>query len=69
MSENESKITFPSAVNAWIFQANPKDYLLQKALEDDEIGDIIHWRVRQHKNEIAKGDIGIVWLSGKDAGI
>jgi hypothetical protein len=39
------------------------------ALADDEIGNDIHWLVNQHKTEILKGHIGIIWLSGKEAGI
>ncbi len=39
------------------------------ALADDEIGDNIHWLVNQHKTDICKGHIGMIWLSGKEAGI
>lgn len=59
----------PSADNIWIFQANPQRYDIMNALADDEIGDSIHWLVNQHKAEICKGHIGLIWLSGKEAGI
>jgi len=39
------------------------------ALADDEIGNEIHWHVNQHKADIKKGHLGIIWLSGKEAGI
>jgi predicted RNA-binding protein with PUA-like domain len=59
----------PVSERIWIFQANPQRYDIMNALADDEIGEEMHWLVNQHKNEIAKGDIGIIWLSGKEAGI
>ncbi len=59
----------PSADNIWIFQANPQRYDIVNALADDEIGDSIHWLVNQHKTDICKGHIGMIWLSGKEAGI
>lgn len=52
----------------WIFQANPKRYKIIEALADEKIKEI-HWSVNQHKKEIVAGDIGIIWLSGKKAGI
>ena len=59
----------PSADNFWIFQANPQRYDIMNALADDEIGDSIHWLVNQYKTDINKGHIGMIWLSGKEAGI
>ena len=59
----------PSADNIWMFQANPQRYDIMNALADDEIGDSIHWLVNQHKTDICKGHIGMIWLSGKEAGI
>jgi len=53
----------------WIFQANPEKYDIFKALKDESIGSIIHWSVKQYANEIQKGDIALIWLSGKKAGI
>lgn len=59
----------PTSEKIWIFQANPHRYDIMNALADDEIGNDMHWLVNQHKTEISKGDIGIIWLSGKEAGI
>lgn len=59
----------PISDRVWIFQANPQRYDIINALADDEIGEEMHWLVNQHKKEINKGDIGILWLSGKEAGI
>ena len=59
----------PISENVWLFQANPQRYDIMNALADEEIGEYTHWLVNQHKKEISKGDIGIVWLSGKEAGI
>jgi len=53
----------------WIFQANPTRYDILNALSDEKIGSEIHWLVNQHKNEISKGQLGIIWLSGSDGGI
>lgn len=48
----------------WIFQSNPKRYdvfseeiIKPKVMEGD-------WNVNQHKNEIKKGDIALLWISG-----
>lgn len=72
-SEQKRQLTttckLPSADNIWIFQANPQRYDIINALADDEIGDSIHWLVNQHKSDIRKGHIGMIWLSGKEAGI
>lgn len=61
--------TLPSADKIWIFQANPQRYDIMNALADEEIGTDMHWLVNQHKNEITKGHIGMIWLSGKESGI
>lgn len=65
--EGEDKL--PDSENIWIFQASPKIYDIVGALDDDEIGNIIHWEVNQHKYEIFEGHIGIIWKSGIEAGI
>jgi hypothetical protein len=59
----------PTSERTWIFQANPQRYDIINALADDEIGIDMHWLVNQHKRDIVKGDTGIIWLSGKEAGI
>ncbi|MBN1184068.1 MAG: EVE domain-containing protein [Bacteroidales bacterium] len=59
----------PISDNIWLFQANPHRYDIINALADQEVGIDIHWEVNQYRNEIAKDDIGIIWLSGREAGI
>jgi hypothetical protein len=67
--KQETKNSLPIADNIWIFQANPQRYDIMNALADEEIGSNICWTVNQYKNDIAKGHIGIIWLSGREAGI
>lgn len=69
--ESVSGVTYqlPSSEKIWIFQANPERYDIINALSDEEIGVDIHWLVNQYKTEILKGHIGLIWLSGKEAGI
>jgi hypothetical protein len=68
--EKENKTSSLSESNrVWIFQANPNRYDIINALADDEIGQEKHWLVNQYKNEISAGDIGLIWLSGKEGGI
>lgn len=61
--------SLPTANNIWIFQANPQRYDILNALADEEVVSNMCWSVNQHKNDISKGDIGMIWLSGKEAGI
>jgi len=58
-----------SEVNVWIFQANPNLYDILNSLGDREIGNTIHWLVKQHGGKIHKGHIALIWMSGRDAGI
>jgi len=51
----------------WIFQANPRRYDILNALADEFEEDV--WTVNQYKNRIHDGDIGIIWMSGKEGGI
>jgi len=55
-------------VNIWIFQANPNRYDILNALSDPAVQQY-HWQVNQNKREIKKGDIALIWMSGKEAGI
>jgi len=57
------------ATSVWIFQGNPERYDILNALADKEIGNSIHWLINQHKNDIKKGHIALIWMSGKDSGI
>ena len=54
--------------NIWIFQANPNRYDILNALSDPEL-QRYHWLVNQHIREIKKGDLALIWMSGKEAGI
>ncbi|MBL7995876.1 EVE domain-containing protein [bacterium] len=56
-------------ISVWIFQGNPQRYDILNALADNDIGNNIHWLVNQHKNKIKKGHIGLLWMSGPEAGI
>jgi hypothetical protein len=67
--KSDKRIIIPNTDKVWIFQANPQRYDILNALVDDELKDDIHWSVNQHKNDIKKGHLGIIWLSGKEAGI
>jgi hypothetical protein len=55
--------------SVWLFQANPKRYDVLNALSDSEIGNSIHWLVNQHRKRIRKGHLGLIWMSGTEAGI
>lgn len=66
---SKKEIVLPLAQNIWIFQANPERYDILNALADDAIGTEMHWLVNQHKKQIKLGDIVMIWLSGKEAGI
>ncbi len=52
--------------SAWIFQSNPERFDIFNALEklDDDV-----WGVKKYKEKIKADDIGLIWMSGKDAGI
>jgi hypothetical protein len=56
----------PSTNRSWIFQANPKFYDLEKALESLKE---LTFEINQHKNDIHAGDKVFLWQSGTDAGI
>jgi hypothetical protein len=57
-----------SRANVWVFQANPTRYDILNALSDTEVQRYT-WMINQHKNNIKKGDIALIWMSGKEAGI
>ena len=58
-----------SDISVWIFQANPNRYDILNSLGDREIGNSIHWLVKQYSGKIHKGHIALIWMSGRDAGI
>lgn len=52
----------------WIFQANPNRYDILNALLDPAL-DKQGWMVNQHRDKIKQGNIALIWMSGKEAGI
>lgn len=65
----ESTISDDEEITVWIFQGNPQRYDVLNALSDDETGNNIHWLVNQHRKDIKKGHLGLIWMSGFDSGI
>lgn len=65
-TKNLDKTVSEKASSVWIFQSNPKRFDILNALE--ELKEDV-WGVRRYKKEIKAGDIGIIWMSGKDGGI
>lgn len=61
--------TLPDARRIWIFQCNPDKYKIKEALADPQVINCFHWKVKQHKKEIRKVHIGLIWCSGASAGI
>lgn len=66
-SMNELK-TIQKVNRIWIFQANPNRYDILNALLDPAV-DKQGWMVNQHRDEIKQGDIALIWMSGKEAGV
>lgn len=66
---NSSTKMASNKTSVWIFQANPDKYDILNALADEKIGNSIHWLVNQYKTQIKPGDIGLLWMSGGDAGV
>ena len=62
------KISETDTTNIWIFQANPERYDILNALDDPAL-ETQYWQVNQYKKQIKKGDIALIWMSGKEAGI
>lgn len=52
----------------WIFQANPNRYDIFNALLNPALNEQ-GWMVKRYKEEIKQGDIALIWMSGKKAGI
>jgi hypothetical protein len=67
--KTDTGVEIPLTDKIWLFQANPQRYDILNALADVKLNNEIHWLVNQHKNEIKKGHLGLIWLSGKEAGI
>jgi len=63
-------VGLPTTDKVWIFQANPQRYDIMNALADIEVtSNEVHWEINQHKSDIFKEHIALIWLSGKEAGI
>ena len=54
--------------SVWIFQANPNRYDILNALGDPALQSQC-WQVNQHKDRIKLGDLALIWMSGREAGI
>jgi len=54
------------SINYWIFQCNPKNYLLSAALRDNAINS---WKVNSHREKFKIGDKAIIWLTGNYSGV
>jgi predicted RNA-binding protein with PUA-like domain len=52
----------------WIFQANPARFDILAALSNPVLVNQV-WLVNQYKNQIQCGDIALIWIAGKKAGI
>jgi EVE domain len=46
--------------NHWIFQTNPKRYAVHPRLREG-LPDEIKWTVRQHRDQVKKGDFAFLW--------
>jgi hypothetical protein len=55
-----------SSSRVWIFQANPKKYRIEDALQAEQSE---YWSLNQHVQDIHDGDRVLIWLSGSNAGI
>lgn len=64
----KSKVDLFSGGNVWIFQANPNRFDILNALADPHLK-LQKWQVNQYKDEVKKGDIALLWMSGKESGI
>jgi MoxR-like ATPase/predicted RNA-binding protein with PUA-like domain len=60
--EPETEVDEP----AWIFQANPDKYDIDRALRELPA---IEWTVRQYTNRVHAGDRVYLWRSGSEAGV
>ena len=65
----DKKVEGNVEASVWVFQGNPNRYDILNALSDNEVGNSIHWLVKQNRNKIHKGHLALIWMSGKEAGI
>lgn len=55
-----------SSNSVWIFQANPQRYDVIGALSDQRLSNKLRWLVNQRKDDIKRGHIALIWMSGDD---
>lgn len=65
----KAEMKLPMTDKIWIFQGNPIKYRIVDMLADDEVTNGFHWKVSRYTKDILKGHTGLIWLSGKKAGI
>jgi hypothetical protein len=66
--EPQQSLNISEDNNVWIFQAKPGIYDILNALSNPKL-DIQRWQVNQNRNRIKKGDVALIWMSGKEGGI
>lgn len=54
--------------SVWLFQGVPEKFDVINALSDPTY-EIKSWMINQHVSKIRTGDIALIWMSGKQAGI
>ena len=54
---------------AWLFQANPKEWNLKSNLKNMQPGDIDDWMVSRFIDQVKDGDPVILWQGGSEAAI
>jgi len=59
----------PRGAKHWIFQVNPKTFRIFDWWKDHQNDDSITWSIRQYADEVRKGDLGVIWLSGNKSGV
>ena len=65
-AEPAARPTAASEPQVWLFQANPKYYRILEALQGL---DQLAFLTNRYKDTIAVGDVVLLWMSGKHAGI
>ncbi len=57
-------------MNSWLFQSNPKFYLVRPALHHfNSISRPTTWLVNKHEKHIRSGDEVFFWEAGAEAGL
>jgi predicted RNA-binding protein with PUA-like domain len=54
-------------MNYWIFKCNPKQYMIDERLEDQEPRTT--WQITRYKEKITLGDVAFIWKTGNERGI